>query len=280
MKKTYIVLLISFLNFLNAQTVPKSFKNETKWETFKYDMGSIGKSFVHTFSRPVQWKGKQWVNFAEIAAGTTLLTFVDDEFDYWADGFRKDISNDVRTFGNHYARPEGNYALSTSVYLTGLFIKNEKLRRAGVLMMASTITGGVMQQLTVRVIERARPLTGKSANTFSLFPLKKVKRHDSFFSGHTVLSFTNAYAIAKQFNNPWVKTGIYTVGMIPAFTRIVIGKHWFSDVAFGTLMSILIVESIDKYLDMRYSDKYNKKDKKVTWNLTFSTRQIGLNLNF
>lgn len=146
--------------------------------------------------------------------------------------------------------------------------------------MASTITSGFLQQLSVRVIGRARPLTGESSNTFDPFPFKKVKRYDSFFSGHTVLSFTNAYAIAKQFKNPWVKAGIYTVGMIPGFTRIVISKHWISDVAFGTLMSILIVESIDKYLDTRYRQKYNNNDKKVNWDLNFAPGQIGITLSF
>lgn len=66
--------------------------------------------------------------------------------------------------------------------------------------------------------------------------------------------------------------------MIPGFTRIVISKHWFSDVALGTVMSILIVESIDKYLDSRYNQKYN--NKKVNWDLSFAPGQIGLNVRF
>jgi membrane-associated phospholipid phosphatase len=68
--------------------------------------------------------------------------------------------------------------------------------------------------------------------------------------------------------------------MIPGFTRIIISKHWFSDVVFGTVMSILIVESIDKYLDSRYEQKYNENNKKVHWDLTFAPGQIGVKLNF
>lgn len=280
MKKTFTIYLLLFLNFVSAQNLPKSFENQTNWQAFKYDMSSVGLGIGYAFSRPIHWKGKQWLSFAGIAAGTTILTFTDDEFNNWADTFRNDIPKSVLNFGGNHARPEGNYALTGAVYFTGLFTKNEKLRRTGVLMMASTITGGFLQQLTVRFIGRARPLTGKTSDVFTPFRFKEVKRFDSFFSGHTVLSFTNAYAIAKQFKNPWVKAGIYTVGMVPGFTRIVIRKHWFSDVAFGTLMSILIVESIDKYLDIRYREKYNKNDKKVNWDLTFAPGQIGLNLSF
>ncbi len=280
MKVTLIVFLFFFFNITSGQTIPKSFDDQTTWQTFKYDMGSVIKGIGHAYSRPVHWKGKQWLNFAGLAAGTTLITFVDDEFDHWADGFRDNVSNSVLEFGGRYARPEGNYGLSSAVYFAGLFTKNEKLRRTGVLMVASTITGGVLQQLTVRVIGRARPLTGESASAFDPFLFKEVKGFDSFFSGHTVLSFTNAYAIAKQFENPWIKAGIYTVGMIPGFTRIVISKHWLSDVLLGTAMSILVVESIDKYLDNRYNQKYNNNNKKVNWALSFAPRKLGLTLSF
>lgn len=280
MKGLLLVCLLFFSNFSDCQTIPKLLKDQTTWQTFKYDMGSVFNGIGHSYSRPLHWKGKQWLNFAGIAAGTTLITFVDDEFDHWADGFRDNVPNSILDFGHKHTRPEGNYGFSGAVYFTGLFIKNEKLRRTGVLMMASTITGGVLQQLTVRVIGRARPLTGDPANTFDPFLFKEVKRYDSFFSGHTVLSFTNAYALAKQFKSPWVKASIYTVGMIPGFTRIAINKHWLSDVAFGTVMSILIVESIDKYLDKRYQQKYNDNNKKVNWDLSFAPGQIGVNLSF
>lgn len=280
MKGTLLVFLLFCLNFVDGQTIQKSFKDQTTWQTFKYDMGSVFKGVGHAYSRPAHWKGKQWLNFAGIAAGTALITFVDDEFDHWANGFRNDIPDGVLDFGGNYARPEGNYGLTGAVYFTGLFIKDERLRRAGVLMMASTITGGFLQQLTVRFMGRARPLTGESANTFDPFLFKEVKGFDSFFSGHTVLSFSNAYAIAKQFKNPWVKAGIYTVGMIPGFTRIVVSKHWLSDVLFGTALSILIVESIDKYLDSRYRQKYNDNNKKVNWDLSFAPGQLGLTVSF
>jgi len=280
MKNLFFLLIILCLNFIGAQNTPESFKDKTIWQTFKYDVGSIGKGIGHAFSRPAHWKSKEWINFAGIATGTVILNLADDEIDSWTNGIRNDIPKSMLDFGGHYARPEGNYGLSGAVYFTGLFIKNEKLRRTGALMFASTITGGALQQLSVRILNRARPLTGKSANNYSFKFFKKAKGYDSFFSGHTILSFGNAYAIGKQFNSPWVKAGIYTVGMIPGFTRIIISKHWLSDVVFGTVMSILIVESIDKYLDSRYEKKYNANNKKVNWDLSFAPGKIGLNIGF
>lgn len=280
LKKALFAFLLFCSSFIESQNNVQSPKDLSTWQAFKYDMGSVGKGIGHSYSRPAHWKGKQWLNFTGVVTGTALLTLVDDEFNHWSDGYRDEIPQGVLDFGGDSARPEGNYGLTGAVYFTGLFLKDEKLRRTGVLMMASTIAGGFLQQLTLRVISRARPLTDEPSNTFDTFLFKEVKNYDSFFSGHTILSFSNAYAIAKQFKNPWVKAGIYTVGMIPGFSRIVDGKHWLSDVALGTALSILIVESIDKYLETRYQQKYNDKAKKVDWDLSFAPRQIGLTLSF
>lgn len=97
-----------------------------------------------------------------------------------------------------------------------------------------------------------------------------------------MLAFTNAYAIAKQFKNPWVKAGIYAVGSIPGFIRIVDRFHWISDIAFSTIFSIFIVEAIDKYLDKKYDKKYNDQrvEKKLSWDLQVSPRGVGVVMRF
>jgi membrane-associated phospholipid phosphatase len=97
-----------------------------------------------------------------------------------------------------------------------------------------------------------------------------------------MLGFTNAYVVAKHFDNPWIKAGLYTVGSIPGFARIVDRFHWISDVAFSTALSIFIVEAVDKYLDKKYDEKYNDKrtEKKVAWDLQFTSQTIGVVMTF
>jgi membrane-associated phospholipid phosphatase len=166
------------------------------------------------------------------------------------------------------------------VYLAGLFTKNEKLRRTGVLLISSATAGGFLQQISKRIIGRARPKSGESSGTFDPFHLNRVYNYDSFPSGHAMLAFSNAYAIAKQFKSPWVKAGLYTVGLIPGFVRVLDDFHWFSDVAFSTVLSIFIVESIDRYLDSKYEEKYNAQEKNVSWNLSFGPGTMGVSLQF
>ncbi|NER12948.1 phosphatase PAP2 family protein [Leptobacterium flavescens] len=282
--KTKLSLFFLLFSLIAAhgqtQTSLNISKERNTWQTFTYDMGNVFKSVGHSYSRPVHWKGEQWLNFAGVAAGTATLFFVDDEFNDWVDGFREDVPSGLVEFGNRYGSPENNYALTGAVYLTGLFTKNEKLRRTGVLLIASATAGGFLQQVSKRIIGRARPKSGESSDVFDPFHLQRVRNFDSFPSGHAILAFTNAYAIAKQFKSPWVKAGIYTVGLIPGFARIVDEFHWISDVAFGTVLSIFIVESIDRYLDSKYDQKYNDGEKKVSWDLNFAPGQIGVRVTF
>ncbi|WP_245812820.1 phosphatase PAP2 family protein [Flagellimonas flava] len=243
-------------------------------------MGNVFGGIGHSYSRPFHWNGNDWANFGYLSAGTLALFFVDDEFDHWVGGFEDDVPDLLVDYGNEYGSPENNYMITGGVYLVGLFTKNEKLRRTGVLLISSATAGGFLQQVSKRIIGRARPRSGDSSNVYDPFHIDRVRNYDSFPSGHAMLAFTNAYAIAKQFKNPWVKAGIYTVGLVPGFARIVDGYHWISDVAFSTVLSIFIVESIDKYLDSKYNEKYNNQAKAVSWNLSFGPGTMGVALRF
>jgi hypothetical protein len=258
----------------------QSTKDKTLWNDFTYDVGNIFGGVGYAYSRPFHWKGNDWANFGYLTGGTLLLFTVDDELNDWKNGFREDIPDFVIDYGHEYGSPENNYMLTGGVYLAGLFTKNEKLRRTGVLLISSATAGGFLQQVSKRIIGRARPKSGASSSTFDPLHLDRVYDYDSFPSGHAMLAFSNAYAIAKQFKNPWVKAGIYTVGLVPGFVRVMDDFHWISDVAFSTVLSIFIVESIDRYLDSKYDEKYNDSQKKISWNLSFGPNTMGVSLRF
>ena len=257
-------------------------QDKSLWGNFTYDIGNVFGGVGHAYSRPFHWEKKQWSNFGYVAAGTASLFFIDDEFDNWTNGIRSDVPRWLANYGNDVAAPGNNYMLTTAVYLTGLFTDNEKLRRTGVLLISSATASGFFQQVVKRIIGRARPRSGDNSNVFDPFHLTRVKDYDSFPSGHAMLAFTNAYAIAKQFKSPWVKAGIYAVGSIPGFIRIIDRFHWISDIAFSTVFSIFIVEAIDKYLDKKYDKKYNDQriKQKLSWDLQMSPRGIGIVMRF
>ncbi|MDC6387615.1 phosphatase PAP2 family protein [Maribacter sp. PR1] len=274
-------LVLTFLFFLSIQSYGQSKKLDTidtRWKMLTYDIGNVFTGVGYSYTRPFHWKGKQWADFGTVVGGTGLVYLFDDNTSRFIRNNREGVPRWLRDYGELYGSPENNYIATTGVYLTGLFLKDEKLRRTGVLLIASATSAGLLQQVLKSVVGRARPLAELGKDTFD--PFNSSRNFHSFPSGHAILAFTNAYAIAKQFKNPWIKAGIYTVGAIPGISRVWDGQHWFSDMVFAFAISIATVESIDRYLDSKYDQKYNNQSKKVSWNLTFGPGQLGLNLRF
>ncbi|MCL7753809.1 phosphatase PAP2 family protein [Polaribacter sp. Z022] len=286
--KKKIALSITFLlvvNFVFSQDSKYSLninKERNLWQEFTYDLGNIAGGMGYAYSRPLYWKKDQFANFGLIAAGTAALYTIDDNVDNWANNWRGDVPRWLTDYGNEYGGPNTNFRLTGAVYLVGLFTKNPKLRRTGVLLISSASAAGLLQQVSKRIIGRARPKANVGKNVFDPLHFDRVYNYDSFPSGHVMLGFTNAYVLAKHFDNPWIKAGLYTVGSIPGFARIVDRFHWLSDVVFSTALSIFIVETIDRYLDRKYDEKYNdkRKKKKVAWDFQFTPQSFGVVMNF
>lgn len=280
----FIILLIAKSSF--AQDSLATQQPETKWNMFKYDFGNMFKGIGYSYARPLHWQGKQWAQLGGVMAGTALVYTADYETSKFIRANRESVPNWIRDYGEIYGSPENNFLATSGVYLVGLFTKNEKLRRTGVLLVASAASSGLLQQVLKSAVGRARPESGLGKDTFD--PFNSNRRFHSFPSGHALLAFTNAYAIGKQFKSPWAKAGIYTIGAIPGISRIWDGQHWLSDFAFAIAISVATVESIDHYLDRKYDKKYNDeaerraylKDKKMSWDLNFGAGTVGVVVNF
>lgn len=253
-------------------------ESDSRWDMFKYDASNMLKGVGYMYSRPLHWKQEQFLIFGGVLAGTGGLYLVDDETSRFISNQRESVPELIREYGQFYGNPDNNYLVTGAVYLTGLISKNEKLRRTGVLLISSASAAGILQQISKSVVGRARPVSEKGKDTFE--PFSGDRNFHSFPSGHTILAFTNAYAIGKQFRSPWIKGGIYTIGLIPGVSRVWDRQHWLSDFAMGIAISVFTVEAIDRYLDSKYANKYNNGTKKVSWNLNFSAGQMGIVWNF
>ncbi len=264
-----------------SQTGVDAYDDRTLWQDFTYDMGAVFQGIGFAYSRPLYWDESSLLPLASTVGGTGLLYVFDDDIN---DGFGKhetQVPDILLDYGYYAGAPQNNYGLTGAVYLTGLFTRNEKLRRTGVLLISSATATGFLQQLSKSVVGRARPGADFGKNHFRPFGGSPAYR--SFPSGHAVLTFTNAHIIAKQFSSPWVKAGIYSIGVIPGITRIYAKAHWASDVFLSWAMSYFVVEAIDLYLDRKYSEKYNASNKNArtgSIDLTFNGHSIGVLYTF
>ncbi len=285
MKIIFPLFLFIFVNISFSQdTIPVA--DDTRWDMFKYDFGNIFKGIGYSYARPFHWQGKQWTQFGGVVAGTALVYTADYETSRFIRANRESVPNWVRDYGEFYGSPQYKFLATTGAYMVGLFTKNEKLRRTGVLLVSSTASTGLLQQVLKSAVGRARPEAGLGKDTFD--PFNSNRRFHSFPSGHAITAFTNAYAIGKQFKSPWVKAGFYTIGAIPGVSRLWDGQHWLSDFVVSIAISVATVESIDRYLDRKYDKKYNDeaegqaylKDKKTSWDLNFGAGTVGVAIRF
>lgn len=235
------------------------------------DGKQIVNNIAHSYLSPLSWEKKNWVDVGGVALGTVILYSIDHDTSKYFTERREKVPSVVRKFGDYFGGPQNNYGITSAVYLTGLFTKNDKIRDTGVLMISSATTAGLLQTLSKTLVGRARPGTGKGKFYFK--PFSGEADYRSFPSGHTVLVATTMFSLAKQFSNPWVKAGIYSVGLITPLSRVWDGAHFFSDVFLSAAISYFVVEGTYKYM-------HRKKDKtpcKIAWKLNMSPNMIGLN---
>ncbi len=265
-------LLFISISFTAYSQGPK--KNMTTWEMIKYDGLSVYGGVKHAYTRPFKWKEEQWATFAiTIAANTAFLALDNPANDYFTNQ-SAGVPDVVKEAGFRFGKPLLNYGLTTSIYTIGLITKNEKIRKTGVLLIASATAGGLLQTFSKTAVGRARPLEGEGNLSFRFW--SNEAGYHSFPSGHAILSFTTAHAIAKQFDNILAKGGIYALGLITPVSRLWSGAHWLTDVTLGLAISVFIVDSIDNYLKDNERYSYANKKKKVRWNLKIGAGQLGV----
>lgn len=279
--RTAVLVIMAFLasqlSFSQYQQDEKKDSLPSTLQLLKYDGLSAWGGFKHTYSRPFQWQKDDFMVAGAIVLGTGALFLIDEQADTWFQDQEPHIPGLVKDFGWYYGSPQNNYALNGAVYLYGLFTKNEKVRKTGVLLISAASAAGLIQTFSKTVTGRARPGAGEGKASF--IPFSSEGKYHSFPSGHTILSFTTAYAIGKQFKNPWVKGGIYALGMVAPVSRLWAGAHWLSDVGLSLAISVVVVDAIDDYLNKERDYGQPGKDK-ISWNFQVGLGRVGITGTF
>lgn len=212
--------------------------------------------------------------FGAITKGTEITNLYEDLFNTYFTEQDKSIPSSLKEFALYFGKPLTNYGLTGSVYALGLITDNDKIRHTGILLISSASAAGIIQSVSKTLVGRARPSAGESKLSFH--PISNEASYHSFPSGHAILSFTTAYAIGKQINNPYLKYAIYGIGMITLVSRLWTGAHWLTDVGLGIAISVVVVDSIDKCLKNEYLKEGPIQEKAIKWQFKAGLNQIGI----
>ena len=266
-----VVFSLLFLSSLKAQENEVLQNKETTWDLFKSDANLILGGVKNAYTQPFKWKEDDWLTFGAIAAGASIIYIYDEQTSEFFINQEEKAPQMLKEIGWYYGSPQNFFMISAGIYSYGLFAKNEKFRHTGVLIISSAVATGLIQTISKNAFGRARPSQNVGSRKYKF--MSKESGYHSFPSGHSILSFTASHAIAKQFDNLWVKGGIYAVGLIAPVSRLWAGAHWLTDVTLGIALSVVIVDGVDNFLT---SKKNSEKEKLISWNVKAGYNTIGL----
>jgi membrane-associated phospholipid phosphatase len=145
--------------------------------------------------------------------------------------------------GDVVGGPAFQLGLSGAALGVGLISKNKNWKNFALdNLQAQIFTGGitfVVKELT----HRARPETGK--DNYAWYGPFQGSGNESFFSGHTALSFSTATMIYLHTGRKWwIALLSYSAASAVGISRMQQQKHWASDVVAGAFVGTATAQFI------------------------------------
>jgi len=192
---------------------------------------------------PQQWNTNQWITAGVLTASTGAMIFFDDDIQQWSQKNRNTSLDDVSKFA---AEPWGtpkfhrNYSLITAagIFTYGLIAKDSKAKHCAFSGVKAFALTGALTYIPKSVFGRQRPnVTDGPDHLDWRGPFKG----ESFFSGHTSVSFAFASVVAEYYKETkWIPVVSYTFAAMCGLSRIYDNKHWASDVLAGAAFGIAV----------------------------------------
>lgn len=261
-----ILVVIAFLIsscVLHAQVDFDIDQNKTDHSLID-NIGSDAVSFYNTsidfIQSPFHFDSHDFM-MTGIITGVTALSFALDN----------SIRNDVKTMhsssmdnitnvGEKFGSGVYGLALSGALYLGGQVVKDNELRKTGVMLAEAIFLNGITTEILKIVIGRSRPYTNEGFD-FDPFKISFKDDDNSLPSGHTSTAFTIATVLSERIDNTFASIALYSFAGLTALQRIYADRHWFSDLvlgaAIGTVVGLKVVKLNSEYEDQSSSIKMN-----------------------
>jgi len=282
MKKIIFALLFCSIYSHAQDTIDSSvftpLKTESTGSIMKKDFGNTWKGITHFYKSPLHWKKKDYIQLGIVASSFAALTLIDEEAQPYFRRQESKAPKALKDFGFWFGGPINAVVFSGGLYTYGLLGKNQKVKKTGILLMASIGAAGFLQTFIKTVVGRGRPSAEAGSSFFK--PFSPLARHHSFPSGHSVVSLVFVHSIARQIDNPYAKVALYGIGSIAPISRLWSNSHWVSDIGLGSFLGILTVNHIDRYLTKIYEGENGEVKEKLTNTWKFNAGIGNVNLSY
>lgn len=178
-----------------------------------------------------------------VMAGALLLDRTLDGLVPEGGGTRLEGIADALNFGG---RPQYALVLLGGTWAAGRLSGRGEVADAALRVTAAVAAGGVANGVLKYSLGRERPST--TADPLRFRPFNAENRWQAFPSGHAVVAFSLASAVAEEARTPWITVLLYGGAAAVGWSRVYDDKHWASDVAGGALIGILAGRSTVRLL--------------------------------
>jgi membrane-associated phospholipid phosphatase len=192
------------------------------------------------------------------------------------------IRREISYFNNHYSSvnsfnknitylggPTATIGISSLFVLNGLIFNNHKSIETGYLSSKAVVHAGLVVIVLKTIAGRERPFYNDNKGRFHIFTkLEEGSAFHSFPSGHTIMAFSMATVVAKEYRDKkWVGITSYGLASLVGLSRISLDKHWASDVLIGSILGYAIGNFTYKQHQHRWHVIPSANTKSVTLNL-------------
>ncbi|MCL4539787.1 MAG: phosphatase PAP2 family protein [Bacteroidetes bacterium] len=213
--------------------------NSGRIGNIKRDFRQFWTDLVAYYKLPFGWQAKTW---RYVAAGIILfpgLFFVDPFVRVLFAGIHTPFLDGVFSFAHWYGKIHLTLDSFIILYLIGLVISHDALRRAGWKIFEGFAISGITVTIFKSIFGRWRPYTGHGSFAF-VGPTFGPNGHLSLPSGDVGVAVAYSMILAGFSENKVWKAVWYLFALLTVFGRIYHDQHWFSDVLLAAIISISV----------------------------------------
>lgn len=191
---------------------------------------------------PVHWRGKQWGSFAAVS-GLTVLAYSQD--DIIREAFQRNRTHGLDQASKYVFEPLGSakvlLPLSAGIWAVGAITDNARAERVGLSSIKAMAITAVFTYAIKYATQRHRPGDDHPPDPRIWEGPFGSWEHTSFPSGHSSAVFAVAAVVASEYKEHlWVPILSYSLATLAAGSRVYDGKHWATDVIFGSALGFFI----------------------------------------
>ena len=189
----------------------------------------IGKDLGHIFVSPIYLR-KSDLYWILPLAGATVVSFNRDTYTVTQVVSRNpDFYNTAATISDDLR--DTYIGIPVALWAGGQLTHNDHVRETGLLGGVAMVDAFVMDEFVKVVSFRERPLQDNGKGDFYIGNSGGL--NSSFVSGHSMITWASAAAMAGEYHNPWVQTALYTGATSVSLCRVLGQQHFPTDVLLG-----------------------------------------------